>query len=80
MARSWSCQRDVVTDIMTRTDGMYPFYRQALQHVPLFTLMSDVNQTFGSVVRQDYALWRHCPHNAIDVSQQILLDVWKRLG
>lgn len=72
-------EASVVTDIMTRMDGMYPFYRQGLQTVPASTLGA-VNMTFGSLIRQDYKLWHTFPHQATDASRRIVFEVWRRLG
>jgi len=72
-----SAVADVTHNFMRRNDGMFPFYRAALADT--LYLRDDLNATLGGFIRQEFGLWSNCA-DPIAVSQEVLLQVWRRLG
>lgn len=68
---------DVTHSFMRRNDGMFPFYRAALADT--LYLRDELNETLGSVIRQEFCLWSNCA-DPTAVSQEVILRVWRRLG
>ncbi len=72
-------QGAITQQIMTRNDGMFPFYREALSKMTSEGACRLNDSGFGAQIRKEYGLWSVFGDHTIAVSSEILLDVWDRL-
>jgi hypothetical protein len=71
---------EMVKDILTRNDGLFPFYRETICGLPAASLNGLNASGFGAEIRRDWGLWEAFPSAALDVSKKLLDSVWVRLN